>query len=691
MAERVVHAACPHDCPDTCAMLVTVEDSRAVRVGGDPDHPVTAGVLCAKVNDYLERVYSPDRVLHPLVREGARGGAFRRASWEEALDLVAGRLNAIRREHGGEAILPYSYFGTMGYLQRDLMSARVMHALGATELERGICAEAGMAGTMATQGASPEVDPERWPRARYLLLWAWNPASTAPHLWRFLVKARRAGARLVVVDPYRSRTAGLADEHVRPLPGTDAALALGMMRAMVDAGVHDEDWCRRHTEGYDEMLGRLGEWPVERAAAITGVEAAAIRRLGEEFATSQPSLLRAGVGGQRHAGGPLAYRTLACVPALAGSWRHEGGGFSYIPVGTARAVRWMDLRRQDLRPGPVRTINMSALGDALTDPTLDPPVRALVCWNANPAGVAPDSARVAAGLAREDLFTVVLEQFMTQTARLADVVLPATTQLEHLDTVFSWGHHYLTFNEPAIAPLGEARPNTEIFRMLAARLGFTDPCFAEDDEALLDAVLAGAGGTVDLDALRARGWAKVDLGQGPTPHAEGNFATPGGRLLFRSEALAARGMDPLPTYDPPAEVADAALAERFPFALLTPKTHFFLNTTFANQARQRARQGEPFVAVHRDDAARLGIVDGQWVRVWNDRGGFVAAARVGDDARPGVLVAPMGWWPRDHPDGRGPQETTPQRLTALAGGATFNDNRVALAPAGGGVTAGASG
>jgi anaerobic selenocysteine-containing dehydrogenase len=282
----------------------------------------------------------------------------------------------------------------------------------------------------------------------------------------------------------------------------------------------------------------------------------------------------------------------------------------------------------------------------------------------------------------------VLEQFMTETARLADVVLPATTQLEHLDTVFSWGHHYVTRNEPAIAPLGEARPNTEIFRMLAARLGLTDPCFAEDDEALLDAVLAGAGDSVDVDVLRARGWAKVDLGQGPTPHAEGNFATPGGRLLFRSEALAARGMDPLPTYDPPAEVADAALAERFPFALLTPKTHFFLNTTFANQARQRSRQGEPFVAVNRDDAGRLGIADGQTVRVWNDRGAFLATARVGDEARPGVLVAPMGWWPKDFPDGHGPQATTPQRLTALGGGATFNDNRVALAPA---VTDGAPG
>jgi len=680
-SSRVVHAACPHDCPDTCAMLVTVEDGRALRVAGDPEHPVTAGVLCAKVNDYLERVYSPDRILHPLVRTGAKGaGEFRRASWDEALDLVARRLAEVRAAHGGEAILPYSYYGTMGYLQRDLMSARVMHALGATELVRGICAEAGMAGVGATHGSSPEVDPERWPRARLLLVWAWNPVSTAPHLWRFLVQARRAGARLVVVDPFRSRTAALADEHVAPLPGTDAALALGMMRAMVDAGVHDEDWCRRHGEGYDDLLGRLDEWPVERAAATCGVEAAVIRRLGEDFATTQPSLLRAGVGGQRHSGGPLAYRTLACVPALAGSWRHEGGGFSYVPLKVARAVSWMHLRRQDLRPGPVREINMSTLGGALTDPALVPPVRALVCWNANPAAVAPDRARVLEGLRREDLFCVVLEQFMTDTARHADVVLPATSQLEHLDAVFSWGHHYVTYNEPAIAPLGEAKPNTEAFRLLAARLGLDDPCFAEDDEQLLAAVLAGGEGRLDTQALRSRGWAKVDLGQGATPHAEGGFDTPGGRFLFRSEALAARGLDPLPTYDPPAELADADLAERFPFALLTPKTHFFLNTTFANQARQRRRQGAPFVAVHHDDALRLGIADGRRVRVWNDRGAFTATARVGGEARPGVLVAPFGWWGADHRDGAGPQATTSQRVTAIGGGATFYDNRVAVEP-----------
>jgi anaerobic selenocysteine-containing dehydrogenase len=678
--QRIVHGACPHDCPDTCAMLVTVEDGRAVKVAGDPAHPVTAGALCAKVNDYLERVYSPERLLHPMVRTGPKGaGSFRQATWDEAIDLIAERLLAVREEHGGEAILPYSYLGTQGYLNRDLLSARVFNALGASDLVRTICADAGMAGAMATQGASPEVDPELWPKARFLLVWAWNPQSTAPHLWRFLVQARKAGARMVVVDPFRSRTARVADEHLQPLPGTDAALALGMMRAMVDAGVQDEDWCRAHGEGYDDLLGRLAEWPVERAAEVTGVAEDAIRRIGVEFASTQPSLLRMGVGGQRHAGAPMAYRTIACLPALAGSWRLPGGGFSYIPVKIAGTVAWRGMQGEDLRPGPVRKVNMSAIGDALTDPSLDPPIKAMVCWNANPARVAPDSERVVAGLAREDLFTVVMEQFMTDTARYADVILPATTQLEQLDAVFSWGQHYIAHNAPAIAPLGAAKPNTEVFRLLGARLGMEDELLALDDAALLEAVLATARAPIDVELLRERGWVKVDHGQGPAPHAEGGFGTPDGKLLFRNDGLAKRGMDPLPAYEPPAEVADEALAARFPLALITPKTHFFLNSTFANQARQRGAQGDPVVVVHPDDAARAGVAGAGRVRVWNDRGAFVARVEVSVATRPGVLVAPMGWWIEG--GDLGPQATTSQRLTAMAAAPTFNDNRVALEPA----------
>ncbi|MBV9940942.1 MAG: molybdopterin-dependent oxidoreductase [Solirubrobacterales bacterium] len=675
--ERVVHAACPHDCPDTCAMLVTVDDEgRAVRVAGDPDQPVTRGFLCGKVSNYLERVYSSDRLLHPLVRAGPKGAAeFRAVSWDEALDLVAGTLRGVRERHGGEAILPYSYLGTQGFLQSDTMSARVMNALGATNLERTICATAGIFGTVATQGPSPEVDPELWPHCRLIVCWGWNPLSTAPHLWRLILDARDAGARLVVVDPFRSRTARVADEHVRPLPGTDAALALGAMRSMLDAGLLDEEWCRAYTTGYDEVIARVAAEPVNYWASLCGVPAEQITRLGHDLALRQPSLVRLGVGAQRHAGAEMAYRTIACLPALAGSWRHTGGGLSYIPTAIAGAVDSSPLKRADLRPGPVRTINMSSLGAALTDPELDPPVAALVVWGSNPAQVAPDALAVRRGLSRSDLFTVVLEQFMTDTARYADVVLPATTQLEHLDALFSWGHHYLTWNDPAIAPRGEAKPNTEVFRLLAARLGLDDPCFSVTDEQMLAELFASAPGAVRLEELRRRGWAKIDLGQGAAPHAAGHFATPDGRLALRCDQLADRDVDPLPHYDPPAEVADPELSARLPLALLTPKTHLFLNSTFANQARQAGAQPEPYVVVHPDDATPRGIRDGSLVRLFNDRGDCVLPARVSDNARPGVLVAPMGWW--GHP---GAQATTSQRLTRLSRAPTFNDNRVELEP-----------
>lgn len=682
---RVVHAACPHDCPDGCAMLVTVDDDgRAVKVEGDPDHPVTDGFLCGKVSNYLDRVYGAGRLLAPLLRDGPKGSAeFREASWEEALGVVAERLGEVVARDGGQAVLPWSYMGTMGVLQSGILAHRFFNALGASDLERTICADAGIAGVVSAHGISPEVDPELWPAARYVLVWGWNPMSTSPHLWKKILAARRAGARLVVVDPYRSRTARVADEHVRPLPGTDAAMGLGMMRAIVDAGLHAEDWCRRHVAGYDELLAVIEEWPVERAAEVSGVPAADIARIGREFASTQPSLLRLGVGAQRHAGAETAYRTLACLPVLAGSWRHEGGGCSYVPTATAAALSTEPLKGVEWRPGPVRRINMSRLGEALTDPALDPPVGALVVWSGNPAQVAPEQARVLEGLRREDLLTVVLEQVMTDTARYADVVLPVTTQLEHLDAHFSWGQHYLAFNERAIAPLGQARPTADVFRDLAGRMGLEPAdAFSESDEAILERLFEGEPGGVSLAELRERGWKKIDLGQGPAPHAEGRFGTLDGRFQVRAEWMSEKGKSPLPGYDPPAEIADAALAERFPLCLLTPKTHLFLNSSFADQERQHGAQPEPFMVIHPDDAGRRGIGDGDRVRAWNDRGSFEVVARVGDQTRPGVVVAPMGWWAGDAlGNGLHAQATTSQLLTAVSSAPTFNDNRVEVAPA----------
>ncbi len=659
-------------------MLVDVQDGRAVAVAGDPDHPLTAGFLCGKVSNYTDRVYADDRLLHPLIRTGPKGAAeFRRATWDEALDTAAAGISGAIERHGGEALLPYSYLGTMGLLQGGSMGNRLMNALGATELVRTICASAGVRGVDLTIGRSPEVDPDLWHHARMIVAWGWNPMSTAPHLWRKILEARRAGARLVVVDPFRSRTARVADEHLTPLPGTDAALALGMMRAIVDAGLADEDWCRAHTDGYDELLARLAEHPVEHWAELCGVPADRIAAVGCDFATTQPALLRLGIGAQRHSGAPIAYRTVACLPALVGAWRHVGGGLSYVPRFDS-GIDEVSLDRADLRPGPVRSLNMSQLGAALTDPALDPPVAALVVWNSNPASIAPDQDEVLRGLRREDLFTVVLEQFMTDTARHADVVLPATTQLEHLDAVQSWGHHYLTYNSPAIAPVGEAKPNTETFRLLAARLGLTDPAFAESDEQMLRTALASVAGAAELPE---RGWLKLQHGLGDAPHAEGGFGTPTGKVALHSARLAGEARDPLPWFDAPAEVADAALAERFPLALITPKTHLFLNSTFPNQRRQHSAQPEPFVVLHPDDAQARGLVDGEVVRVGNDRGSFEAPLRVSADARPGVAVAPMGWWNADYAGGRSPQATTPQRLTDIGAAPTFNDNRVEVSAA----------
>ena len=648
-------------------MLVTVDDAgRATAVAGNPDQPVTAGFLCGKVSNYLDRVYSPDRVLHPLVRSG---GELRRATWDEALDRVAEGLRSVIDEHGGESILPYSYAGTQGLIQGDVMSARVMNALGASQLVRAICATAGIAGVTATHGISPEVDPELWPRAQYMLLWGWNPMSTAPHLWRLVLEARRNGARLVVVDPFRSRTARVADEHLAPVPGSDAALALGMMRAVVDAGLADEEWCRSFASGYDELLDLLEQWPLERAAEVCGIEAATIERIGREFASAEPALLRLGVGAQRHLGAAAAYGTVACLPALTGAWRHAGGGCSYIPTATAGALSEVPLQRSDLCPGEPRRINMSQVGDALTSGELDPPVKVIVCWNSNPAQVAPDQRKVLEGLRRDDLFLVVLEQFMTDTARHADVVLPATTQLEHLDLIFSWGHHWFTLSEPAVEPLGEAKPNTEAFRLIAACMGLDDACFKQTDEELLVDLLAQEAPGLTLEELRSRGFAKVDHGMGDAPHAAGSFSFPDGKMRLMA------------AYEPSGEVADAALAERYPLAMITPKTHLFLNSTFANQARQHGAQPKPYVVVHPSDASARGLADGARARVFNDRGSFVCAAQVSDDARPGLVVAPMGWWSDDYEGGVGAQATTSQRLTEAGEAPTFNDNRVEVEPA----------
>src|SRR5512143_3873061 len=485
---HVVRGACPHDCPDTCAMLVTVESGRAVRVTGDPDHPFTRGFLCAKVNRYVERTYQQDRLLHPLRRVGPKGsGRFERTTWESALDEIAGRLNEIRSSSDGpQAILPYSYAGTMGTVQGSSMDRRLFHRIGASKLDRTICSMAGTVGMRMTVGANVGADPEGIPASDLVLLWGTNTLTANPHLWPFVLEARERGAQVIAIDPIRTRTAAQCDEWIAIRPGTDAALALGMMHVLFERGLEDAAFIEAHTLGADQLRERVREYSPERVSAITGVPAETIVSLGERYGRSKAAFIRVNYGLQRHRGGGMAVRTIACLPALTGHWRRAGGGVQLSSSANftfdKRAVE-----RPDLSP-PVRTINMIRLGEALT--TRDagvggPPVRALVVYNSNPAAVAPDRNVVLRGLARDDLFTVVLEHFQTATADYADIVLPAPPQLEHWDLHLSYGHHYVTLNRPSIEPLGEALPNSEIFRRLAARMGLDDAMFQDDDLTLI--------------------------------------------------------------------------------------------------------------------------------------------------------------------------------------------------------------
>ncbi len=683
-ARRVVRGACPHDCPDTCALLVTVEDGRAVELRGAPDHPPTDGALCTKVAHYLERTYSPERVLHPMRRVGRKGeGRFERISWHDALATIAERFAAIATSpEGPQAIVPYSYAGTMGLLQYGSMDRRFFHRLGASLLDRTICSTAGKAGWIATIGAAMGTDVEAFERSRLIVIWGSNPIVSNLHFWTRAQEAKRRGAKLVAIDPYRSATAEKCHEHLALLPGTDAALALGMMHVLIREDLVDRDYVERYTLGYDGLAARAAEYPPERVAAICGLRAEQIVALARDYGTTKPAAIRVNYGPQRHAGGGNAVRAIACLPALVGSWRDPAGGALLSSSGTY-PVDAAALERPDLILGAPRTINMSAIGDALLD-AKDPPIRAIYVYNSNPVAVAPESTKVAAGFAREDLFCVVHEIFRTDTADYADILLPATTQLEHDDIHGSYGHLWALANSASIAPLGEAKPNTEVFRQLAARMGFDEPCFRDtDDDLARQAWKAGDPRAAGLDwaTLKAKGFARLAVPSPWAPFAQGNFPTPSGKCEFFSAKLAAQGHDPLPTFVPPRESAasNPALARRYPLAFLSPPARNFLNSSFANLPRFVADEKSPKLDLHPDDAAPRGIASGERVRIWNDRGSFTAVARVTDRARPGVVVAPSVWWKKLSPDGANANAVTSQALTDLGQAATFYDCLVEVA------------
>jgi anaerobic selenocysteine-containing dehydrogenase len=570
-------------------------DHRRERPGhahpGDPDHPFTQGFLCTKVNRYLERTYHAERVLTPLRRVGPKGsGEFVEATWEEALDAIADRLNAIRRsDDGPQAILPYSYAGTMGYLQGESMDRRFFHLLGASKLDRTICATAGTMGMRMTVGANMGADAEEVASSDLVLLWGTNTLTSNPHLWPHVLEARKKGAPVICIDPIRTRTAEQCDEWIGIRPGTDGALALGMMQVIFAEGLEDADYLARHTLGEARLRERVREYPPARVAELTGIPAERIAALARQYAAARAAFVRINYGLQRHGGGAMAVRTIACLPAVVGHWRRPGGGVQ-LSSSANFAFDKQALHREDLAPAGTRTINMSLLGQALERPDAGvggPPVRALVVYNSNPGAIAPDHNAVVRGLRRDDLFTVVLEHFRTDTCDYADWVLPATTQLEHWDVHLSYGHLYASLNRPAIAPLGQALPNTEIFRRLAARMGLEHPALRDDDVTLVQQAL-GSGdprmATVTWESLNEHGWARLNVPRPFAPFAEGGFPTPSGKCEFVSERMERMGLDPLPAFTPPHEYPESvpALAARYPIALISSPAHQFLNSTFVN-------------------------------------------------------------------------------------------------------------
>ena len=672
----IVKAACPHDCPDTCAMEITVENGVAVEVRGG-DMPFTDGTLCTKVARYLDRVYAPDRVLHPLKRVGAKGpgqGRWERIGWDEALDTIAARFRSIANDDP-QGILPYSYAGTMGMLSYASLDRRFFHRLGASLLERTICSAAGSAGIALTLGGSVGMDPEQVVDAKLIVIWGANPVVSNLHFWTRCQEAKRRGARLICIDPWRNQTAEKCHQWIPVMPGTDAAFALAVMHVIIGEGLHDRDYVTEHTLGFDALRERVAEWTPERAASICGVDAATITAFAREYATATPGAIRINYGLQRHHGGGMAVRTVTCLPALTGAWREPAGG---ILLGTSGfyALDHATLERPDLIRGTPRKLNMCAIGDALLD--ADPPVRALYVYNSNPVAVAPDSNQVVRGFSRPDLFTVVHDVFLTDTCDYADIVLPATTQLEQFDVHKSYGHLYVLANSPAIAPVGESKPNAEVFRLLAKRMGFTDACFDDDDETVARQALHSSNprmAGIGWDRLKQTGWQRLNVPERWAPFAEGGFPTPSGKCEFYSESARKMGLDPLPGYTPPIEnpASNPTLAARYPLAMISPPARHFLNSTFANLPFARAVDKEPRLEIHPADAAARGIVSDDSVRIFNDRGAFTLKARVTESARAGVVVAQSIWWKKLSPDGRNANEVTSQALTDLGRGATFYD------------------
>ena len=665
---EIRHSVCALDCPDCCSLLVTVDNGHATKLRGDPAHPVTRGFLCGKVAQYLEREYSPQRLLYPQRRTGPKGeGRFERISWDDALDTIAGRLRAVAEEFGPEAILPYSYAGTMGLLNGEGMDRRFFHRLGASQLGRTICSSAGEAGMTQALGLRYGTEPEQFRHSRLILAWGANILGTNVHLWPFIMEARRNGAKFYTIDPRRNRTGAASDKHYFIHPGSDTALALAIMHVIVEENLHDADYVSQYTSGFDGLRQRVREWTPQRAAELTGIAAEEIAGLAREYATTRPAVIRLNLGLQRSERGAMAVRTIALLPALVGAWKDVGGGLQLSTSQTFQLNR-DGLERADLqekaRGRPARIVNMVQLGEALTRLS-NPPVKAMVVYNSNPAAIAPNQNAVLAGLRRDDLFTVVLEQFRNDTADYADILLPATTFLEHTDLYYSYGHHYLQLARPALPAPGEARSNVEVFRALATRLGFDDPCFGDSDDDMIRTLLDSPHPFVNgitLEELDREHSVRLRLPEPFQPFAAGGFGTADGKCHFHAETL---------HYTPPVESrhGDSELRAKYPLEMISPKNDDSMNSTFGHRDAVDRQTAALHIAA--SDAARRSIADADQVRMWNGRGSCVLTARVDDSVRPGVVSAPAVRWGKRAPDGRNANALTSERLTDAGGGATF--------------------
>ena len=673
VSANMVRGACPHDCPDTCALLTTVENGVAIKVQGSPDHPQTGGVLCNKVSRYAERTHHPDRLLTPLKRTGPKGsGQFKAIGWDEALTDIAGKLKIIAARDP-EAIVPYSYAGTMGLVQGEAMAARFFNRLGASLLDRTICSSAGGEGLAQTLGGKVGMRVEFFAESKLIIIWGSNSIGSNLHFWRYAQQAKRDGAKLICIDPRKSETAEKCHEHIALLPGTDAALALAVMHELITHDWLDHEYIAQHTVGWASLKERALLWNPERAAAVCGLPVAQIKNLARDYGqclvNNQPAAIRLNYGMQRVRGGGNATRAVACLPALIGAWRHRAGGLLMSSSGQF-PVDKVALQRPDLLADRTpRTINMITIGDDLlkdTSPEFGPKIEALIVYNSNPVAVAPESGKVVQGFARPDLFTVVLEHFQTDTADYADYILPATTQLEHWDIHGSYGHTDVLLNRPAIAPLGQSKTNTQIFRELAAHMDFDEPCFKDDDETLCRAAFAGK---IDFDELLAKGFITLQLPQ--APFADGNFPTPSGKCELFSQRLAAQGQDGLPDHVANHELSGTS--SDYPLAMISPPARNFLNSTFVNVTSLRNIEVEPVLEIHADDATQRGITTGAIVNVFNQRGSYKVKAEVSTRARPGVVNGLGVWWRKMGLDGTNVNELTSQRLTDMGKGPVFYD------------------